>query len=94
MMRHHVRIAAGGRIVIPARLRKELGLRTGDPVILDVEDGALRVRSLDAAIARAQELVAQYVPADVSLADELIRERREEAARELHEAPKPEPERG
>jgi AbrB family looped-hinge helix DNA binding protein len=85
MLRHHARIAAGGRIVIPARLRQELGLRTGDRVILDVDDGELRLRSLDAAIRQAQELVAAYVPEGVSLADELIRERREEAARELRD---------
>jgi AbrB family looped-hinge helix DNA binding protein len=90
MLRYHARIAAGGRIVIPARLRQELGLRTGDRVILDIDDGELRVRSLDAAIRRAQELVAEYVPEGVSLADELIRERREEAARELREAREPE----
>ena len=85
MPSHHAKIATGGRIVIPARLRKELGLRTGDRVILDIDDGALRVRSLAGAIGRAQELVAQYIPDGVSLADELIRERREEAARELRE---------
>ena len=90
MSRHHARIAAGGRIVVPARLRQELGLRTGDRVILDVAEGELRVRSLDAAIRRAQELVAAYVAEGVSLADELIRERREEAARELREDREPE----
>jgi AbrB family looped-hinge helix DNA binding protein len=90
MSRHHARIAAGGRIVIPARLREELGLHTGDRVILDVDDGDLRVRPLDAAIRRAQELVTEYVPAGVSLADELIRERREEAAGELREDLEPE----
>jgi AbrB family looped-hinge helix DNA binding protein len=90
MLKHHARIAAGGRIVIPARLRRELGLQTGDRVILDVNGGELRVRSLDAAIRRAQELVAEYVPEGISLADELIRERREEAARELQEHEEPE----
>jgi AbrB family looped-hinge helix DNA binding protein len=89
MLRHHARIAAGGRIVIPARLRHELGLQPGDRVILDVDDGELRVRSLDAAIRRAQELVAEYVPDGVSLADELIRERREEAAVLLREDREP-----
>jgi AbrB family looped-hinge helix DNA binding protein len=89
MLRHHTTIAAGGRIVIPARLRRELGLRPGDRVILDVDAGELRVRSLDAAIRRAQELVAEHVPASVSLADELIRDRREEAARELREGEVP-----
>jgi hypothetical protein len=56
---------------------------------LDVDAGELRVRSFDAAIRRAQELVAEYVPAGVSLADELIRDRREEAARELREGEVP-----
>jgi AbrB family looped-hinge helix DNA binding protein len=89
MLRHHARIASGGRIVIPAKLRKELGLRAGDRVILDIDQGELRVRSFDVAIRRAQELVAEYVPDGVSLADELIRERREEAARELRELEAP-----
>jgi hypothetical protein len=59
-------------------------------VILDVNGSELlRVRSLDAAIRRAQGLVAEYAPKGVSLADELIRERREEAARELQEHEEP-----
>ena len=37
---------------------------------------------LKAAIERVQELVRRYVPAGESVVDELIRERREEAARE------------
>jgi len=36
----------------------------------------------EAGIKRAQELVAKYVPRDVSLVDELIADRRAEAARE------------
>ena len=36
----------------------------------------------EAGIKRAQELVAKYVPRDVSLVDELMAERRAEAARE------------
>jgi vacuolar-type H+-ATPase subunit H len=43
------------------------------------------MRSLDAAIKRAQEIVRKYVPEGISLADELIRERREEAGREKNE---------
>jgi hypothetical protein len=43
------------------------------------------VRSLDAVVERAQALVRRYVPDDVSLADELIEDRRAEAARELED---------
>ena len=45
-------------------------------MILDITDGELRIRSLQQAIERAQALVRQHVPAGVSLADELIADRR------------------
>jgi AbrB family looped-hinge helix DNA binding protein len=76
------KIAEGGRLVIPADLRRQLGLQAGDSVVMDVEDGELRVRSLKAAVARAQALVRRYVPAGEGLVDELIRDRRAEAAGE------------
>lgn len=82
MNAHRVTIAPGGRVVIPAALRKALGISVGDSVVIELADGELRLRSLDAAIKQAQEIVDQYVPEGVSLADELIRERREEAKRE------------
>jgi AbrB family looped-hinge helix DNA binding protein len=85
MLSRHVRIAPGGRVVIPADFRKALGVDVGDDLVVELVDGELRLRSLDAAIARVQEIVRKYVPEGVSLADELIRERREEAAREESE---------
>jgi bifunctional DNA-binding transcriptional regulator/antitoxin component of YhaV-PrlF toxin-antitoxin module len=66
--------------VIPAAFRKALGLKTGDEVLLVLEDGELRVVSPRQAVARAQNLVRRYVPRERSLSEELIQERREEAA--------------
>jgi AbrB family looped-hinge helix DNA binding protein len=83
MSRQRVKIAPGGRIVIPAKMRAELGFEPGEHVILECVDGELRVRSLRAAIKRAQDFVRRYIPDDDrSLVDELIAERREEALRE------------
>jgi AbrB family looped-hinge helix DNA binding protein len=82
MSSRHVRIAPGGRVVIPAEFRKALGVGIGDDMVMELTDGELRLRSFDAALKRVQEIVRKYVPEGVSLADELIRERREEAARE------------
>lgn len=76
------KIAAGGRIVIPAEYRRALGLQEGDEVILSLEDGEVRVISPTMAIERAQQLVAPYVREGRSLSDELIAERRAEATRE------------
>jgi len=72
----------GGRFVVPARFRKEMGWDQGDKLSLEVVDNELRVISVKQAILSAQELVARRVPAGVSLVDELIRERREEVRRE------------
>jgi bifunctional DNA-binding transcriptional regulator/antitoxin component of YhaV-PrlF toxin-antitoxin module len=72
-------------VALPAEFRKALGVGVGDSVVIELKDGELRLRSLDATIKRAQEMVRKYVPDGASLADELIRERREEAARESQE---------
>ena len=76
------RVSEGGRIVIPAEFREALGLAVGDEVRLRLDDGEIRIFTLEHAIRRAQELVRRYVPEGVSLVDELIAERRAEAARE------------
>lgn len=75
-------VSDGGRIVLPAEYRRALGVKAGDVVLLNLEDGEVRIRTVDQAIRRAQELVRRYVPADRSLVDELIAERRLEAERE------------
>jgi AbrB family looped-hinge helix DNA binding protein len=36
-------VDAKGRLTIPAELRRQLGLREGDVVSIDAEDGVLRV---------------------------------------------------
>ncbi len=51
-------------------------------MILELEDGELRLFSPARAIRRAQEIVRDHVPQGRSLAAELLAERRAEAARE------------
>jgi AbrB family looped-hinge helix DNA binding protein len=79
------KINPNGRIVIPAAIREELGIAPGDTLLMEVEDGVLRIESYPARIRRIQREIAQYIPPGVSLADELIAERREEARREKEE---------
>jgi AbrB family looped-hinge helix DNA binding protein len=74
-----VRVLEGGRIVIPSRFRHELGISTGDTLLVDVEDGQLRMETRAQSLARARELARPFLPAGRSLADELIAERRAEA---------------
>lgn len=74
-----VRVAEGGRIVIPAAARKALGIEPGDEVFVSLEDDSLRIRSRKQALRRIQDLLAKRGRPGVSLSEELIRERREEA---------------
>ncbi len=78
----HPRIDAQGRIVIPAEIRHALDIETGDPLTLILEDGELRIFTLEQTVRRIQERAAQYITPGASLVDELIAERRAEAARE------------
>ena len=82
MEAQRVKIVDGGKLVIPAAMRRKLGITTGDTVLVDVDDGELRVRSVSRALERARAILRKYVPEGVGLADELIAERRREAERE------------
>lgn len=77
-----VKIVDGGKLVIPAAMRRELGIGTGDTVLVDIEEGELRVRSIGRALERARAILRRYVPEGDSVADELIADRRREAERE------------
>ena len=82
MERTLTKLGEGGRLVIPAEYRKALGVDTGDELVVELEEGSLRISTVREGIRRAQELVRSYIPEGVRLSDELIEERRREARRE------------
>jgi AbrB family looped-hinge helix DNA binding protein len=77
-----VRLGPDGRVVIPVAFREALNLREGDVVIASVDEGEVRLSTMDAVARRVQAMVRKFIPEGVSLVDELIAERRAEAARE------------
>ena len=79
---HQVRIDTSGRIALPAVLRERLGLTFGDSLLVIEDDGEVRIETAADALKEAQAYVASLVAPGVSLADELIAERRSEAASE------------
>jgi AbrB family looped-hinge helix DNA binding protein len=80
------KINQNGRIVIPAAIREQMGLKAGDTVLMEVEDGVLRMESHRARIRRIQEEFKKIIPpGGMLMSDELIAERREEARREEEE---------
>jgi len=76
-----VRVGPQGRVVIPASLRKALGIRPGQMLVARAEEGRVVLEQPDAIIARLKNRL-RAVPSDVSLVDELISERRKESYRE------------
>ncbi len=79
-----VRVGPQGRLVIPASIRRSMGIVPGDILLAREKDGQLVFERPDQVLERLKKTFAN-VPADVSLADELIAERREEARRESEE---------
>ncbi|CAN5145173.1 hypothetical protein BH10PSE12_BH10PSE12_16750 [soil metagenome] len=82
-MTYSAKVIAGGKIVIPAELRRELGLQTGDTLVIEREDGKLVLKSYLQVVREVQAAVREMIgPYQGSMVDELIAERRKDAARE------------
>jgi AbrB family looped-hinge helix DNA binding protein len=75
------RVNEQGRLVIPAELRAAAGIKPGSDVVLEARDGEVRIRSVDAAVARVQEKYKRLARGR-SIVDEFLAERREDATRE------------
>lgn len=75
-------LTENGRVVIPSSFRRALGIEPGEELILRLEKDELRITTARLRLAKARALVRKYIPADTSLSDELIAERREAAKRE------------
>jgi bifunctional DNA-binding transcriptional regulator/antitoxin component of YhaV-PrlF toxin-antitoxin module len=74
-----VTLDPSGKLDIPADYRQMLGIQSGDEMILRLEEGSLRLITIPhSPLKKAQAIVRQYVPAQRSLATELIQERRQE----------------
>jgi AbrB family looped-hinge helix DNA binding protein len=78
----HVKLNDDGRIVIPAAARRELGLKSGDTLILESDGTSLLIRTAEAVLEETQTYFRQFVTPGESVVDELIAERRAEAAHE------------
>lgn len=82
MEHYRVQIAANGRMVLPVGLRQQLHVEGGGLLIIREDEGRLVLESVDDAVRRAQALVRRYAPEAKNVADELLAERRSDAARE------------
>jgi AbrB family transcriptional regulator (stage V sporulation protein T) len=73
---------SAGRVVLPAELRRQFGIKDGSDVVFSRTEHGIEIRTIDEVVRQAQEACARYIKPGVSLVDELLRERREEAERD------------
>ena len=69
-----------GRLVIPAQLRREMSISSGDVLLAAVEGQRLVLEKREAVLERVKRRFS-HIPSGVSLAEELIAERRAEPLR-------------
>ena len=77
------RVSESGRLSIPAKFRKAVGLERGGEVVVELDGREIRIRTVDEVVGHAQALTRQLLgdQPDASL-DAFLAERRREAARE------------
>ena len=81
-MSYHAKLIKGGKIVIPVELRREFGLKDGDTLVFEREGNSLVIKTYEQVVREVQATFkAMKLDPNRSMVDELIAERRAEAAR-------------
>lgn len=88
-MTYQAKVIAGGKIVIPADIRRELGIKDGDSLVFERDDtGAMVLKTYAQVVAEVQQTLRKLRGPDkggASVVEELLQERRENAQREAEE---------
>ena len=79
-----VNVASNGRMVLPAAVRKAMGLQGDTKVILTLEDDQVRLSPIGHGVSRAQALYREHAKHARST-DDFLEDRKAEAAADLGE---------
>ena len=82
MEKFTVAVDGSGRILLPAKVRKQLKLKKGSELIARVNEEQLVLQTRLQALREVQEFFSQRRPAGVLWSEEIIKDRRREARRE------------
>lgn len=81
-----VRLEKSGRVLIPVAVRRQLGLKEGESdLLLYIDENPVRVGTRAQALARLQAAAARVAKPGESWSEELIADRRREAAEDQAE---------
>jgi antitoxin PrlF len=86
MKKFTLRVDNQGRVMLPSWWRKREGVNPSTELCAAInEEGGLIVETREQGLRRARALLRRYIPEGINLSDELIAERRADAAREFNE---------
>lgn len=77
-----VRIDEAGRVVVPAPIRKALGIKGKQMLHISLDDGFIRLQTVEAGLERIWAIARSKGKSSKSVVDDFIAERRAEAAKE------------
>ena len=80
-MSYHAKLIKGGKIVIPAELRREFGMQDGDTLVLEREGEKLVIKTYAQVVCEIQARVKKLIKVPFTV-DDFIAEKRKEAERE------------
>lgn len=71
-----VRVMENGRMVLPAAIRKRLGLEKGGTVIVDLGDEEVTLRSVEQVLDKVKATFAKYTDLPCTSVDDFLANRR------------------
>ena len=77
-----IRVASNGRMVLPAAVRKALGLHGDTKVILTLEDDQVRLSPIGHGVSRAQSLYREHAR-HARTTDDFLEDRKKEVVADL-----------
>lgn len=80
-MSYHAKLIKGGKLVIPAELRRELGLSDGDTLVVEREGDSIVIKTGKQVLREIQADMKRLIMHPFTV-DDFLAERRAEAARE------------
>ena len=74
-MTYQAKVIAGGKIVIPADIRRELGIRDGDSVTIEREGGGFSIRTRAQVLQHGRRRIREIFGSDYTV-DQFVSESR------------------
>ncbi len=75
-----VRVDQAGRVVVPAGIRRALGIHSGHHLTISLDGDSIRLQTIDAALERVRAIARRKRNLGSNVVDDFIAERRAEEA--------------